>query len=171
MPHFFLPLLFATGVTLHDLEEALWLPGWMRTRTHVKTVFDPHPKAYWVGTSLVSFVVWIAALAVGIWPTVPPFHLVLSGFALAMAVNAVVPHLSMSLIQRSYMPGTATGMLFNLPLAVLLIQAELRSRLAPWASFWRQSVFYAVLLGVVAFGSLVVLHTVLGSFPKQNEPR
>ncbi len=169
MSQFCLPLLFATGVTLHNLEEAIWLPDWIRA--HVKTVFDPHPKAYWVGTSLVSLVVWIAALAVGIWPTVLPFHLVLSGIALAMAVNAVIPHLSMSLIRRSYMPGTATGMLFNLPLAVFLIQTQLRSGFVPWAYFWRQTVLYAFLSGIVAFGSLAVLHTILGSFPKQREPR
>ena len=169
MSHFCLPLLFVTAVTLHDIEEALWLPDWMRT--HVKTVFDPHPLAYCVGTSLISLFVWIAALAVGIWPNVIQFHLVLSGFAVAMSINAVVPHLSMSLIRRSYMPGTATGMLFNLPLAVLLIHTQQRSGLATRAYFWWQTVLYAVLLGIVAFGSLVTLHTILGSFPKHREQR
>jgi len=167
MSHLCLPLMFATGVTLHDLEEAFWLPDWIRT--HVKTVFDPNPKAYWVVTSLVSLVVWIAAMAVWIWPTVQPFHLVLSGIALAMAVNAFVPHLSMSLIRRSYMPGTATGMLINLPLAALLLQTQLRSGVVSWAYFWWQTVIYALSLGIFAFGSLAALHTVLGSFPKHRE--
>lgn len=169
MSHLLLPLLFSCGVTLHDFEEARWLPGWMRT--HVRTGFDPNPRAYFAATSLVSAVVWLAVLSVAIWPAVPTFHLVLSGIALAMAVNAVVPHLWMSLIRRSYMPGTATGMLFNLPLAVLLIQIQLRSGLVPWESFWRQTVVYAFLLGIAALASLAALHILFGSLRKRSEPR
>jgi hypothetical protein len=38
-----------------------------------------------------------------------------------MAANAVVPHLAVTLALRRYMPGTATGLLLNLPLGAYLL--------------------------------------------------
>lgn len=169
MFHLALLLMFATAVTLHNLEEALWLPDWLRT--HIKAFFDPDPRAYWVGTSLISLFVWIVALATAVWPAVLPFHLALSGIALVMAVNAVMPHLSMTLIRRSYMPGTATGMLFNLPLAVLLIHAQLRNCVVTRVYFWRQSILYAIVLGIVAFAGVAALHKIFERLPKHGQPR
>jgi hypothetical protein len=67
------------------------------------------------------------------------------------------------------MPGTATGVHFNLPLAVSLFQAKLRSRLVPSASFWLQTIFYAALSGAITFGVITVLHAILGDFPIKTE--
>jgi hypothetical protein len=86
---------------------------------------------------------------------------VLSGFALAMAINAVLPHLVISLVKHSYMPGT--GMLFNLPLGVLLIHGQLSAHATSHAEVWRDAVLYALLLAVGAFGSLHGAHAILAA--------
>ena len=88
---------------------------------------------------------------------------VLSGFALAMAINAVLPHLVISLVKHSYMPGTGTGMLFNLPLGVLLIHGQLSAHATSHAEVWRDAVLYALLLAVGAFGSLHGAHAILAA--------
>jgi hypothetical protein len=162
MPAKALALLFATAVTLHDIEEALFLPAWIRT--HLKVRFKPNPRAYWIVTSLVSIIVWIAALG----PATPSFHLALSGFALAMAINAFVPHLMASAIKRSYSPGTATAVFLNLPLAVMVIGVESKSGLASPVSFWLETVGYAALLGVVSLGSLYAMHAVFNKCGKAS---
>ncbi len=159
-----LALLFAAAVTLHNLEEALFLPAWIRT--HLKVRFDPNPKAYWIATSLASILIWILALGATLRPATPPFHLALSGFALGVAINAFLPHLVVSAIKRSYSPGTATAVLLNLPLSIMLIGVESRSGLASPASFWIETMAYAVLLGAVVFGSL---YTMLAVFKKSDE--
>jgi hypothetical protein len=61
---------------------------------------------------------------------------------------------------------SATGMLFNLPLAFFLLQAQLRASLASPACFWLQTVLYAALLGVAAFGSL---YAILACFKRCGE--
>ena len=104
-------ILFGIGVTLHNLEEAMYLVSW--ARSHLTLWFEPNPKIYWVGTSLVSVVVWVPIVGVCVSHESSHFKSVLSGFALAMAINAVLPHLVISLVKHSYMPGTGTGMLFN----------------------------------------------------------
>jgi hypothetical protein len=55
-------ILFGIGVTLHNLEEAIFLINW--SRSHLKPWFEPNPKIYWTLTSLVSLVVWIPIVRV-----------------------------------------------------------------------------------------------------------
>ena len=157
-------ILFGIGVTLHNIEEAIFLPGW--TRSHMKLRFDPNPRIYWVLTSLVSAVIWIPVIGVCVSKESRSFESVLSGFALAMAINALLPHFIVSLVTRSYSPGTGTGMLFNLPLGVLLIHEQLSDRANPPAEVWRPAVWYALLLAAGAFGSLYGAHAILAARKK-----
>ena len=152
---------FAGGVTLHNLEEALFLPRWARANVTLPVValaFRPSSTIYWILSSAVSAVVWLAVLGVTLRPTIAAFHFALSGFALAMAVNAFLPHLAMSIAKTSYCPGTATAILLNLPLGVLVVREQLVETAVPLSDFWRQTLFYAILLGVFAFGSLFGFH-------------
>lgn len=149
-------LLFALGVTLHNLEEGLFLARWLRC--HIKLRFVPNPAIFWFLTSLVSLVIWVAAIGVTVRPENRSLRLALAGFALAMAVNALLPHLALSLAKRSYSPGTASGMLFNLPLGVLILwKSALRGDI-PGKQLWSYAALYAVGLGIAAFGSLVATH-------------
>jgi hypothetical protein len=154
-------ILFGIGVTLHNLEEAMYLVSW--ARSHVKLPFEPNPRAYWIVTSLVSVAIWIPIVGVCVSKESAHFQSALSGFALVMAINAVLPHFALSLAKHSYSPGTATGMLFNLPLGVLLIHAQLRAHAASRVDVWREAVLYALLLAVGAFVSLYGAHAILAA--------
>jgi len=154
-------ILFGIGVTLHNLEEAMFLVDW--SRTHLKLRFEPNRKIYWVLTSLVSVVIWIPIVGVCVSRESASFQNALSGFALAMAVNAVLPHFMISLVTRSYSPGVGTGILCNLPLGVLLIHEQLSDRAVPPVEVWRAAVLYALLLGVGAFASLYGAHAILAA--------
>ena len=59
-------ILFGIGVTLHDLEEAMYLTGW--ARSHLTLLFEPNRKIYWVLTSLVSVVIWVPIVGVCVSP-------------------------------------------------------------------------------------------------------
>jgi hypothetical protein len=154
-------ILFGIGVTLHNLEEAMYLVNW--ARSHLKLPFEPNPKAYWIVTSLVSVAVWIPIVGVCVSKESTHFQSALSGFALVMAINAVLPHLAISLVKHSYSPGTATGILFNLPLGVLLIHAQLRADAISRVDVWREAVLYALFLAVGALGSLYGAHAILAA--------
>jgi hypothetical protein len=61
----------------------------------------------------------------------------LSGYALAMLVNVVFPHLAATFGLRRYAPGTATAVLFNLPVTALLLQqAFAEGRIEPNTFLW-----------------------------------
>jgi hypothetical protein len=80
-----------------------------------------------------------------------------------MAINAVAPHLLISLARHSYSPGLATGMLFNLPLGLFLIHAQLSASAISRVDVWREAVLYALLLTVGALGSLYAAHAILAA--------
>lgn len=151
--------LFGIGVTLHNLEEAVFLASW--NRAHLKWWFTPNSKIYWALTSLVSVVIWVAVVGVRVSPESTHWQCALAGFAMAMAINAVLPHFVISIVKRSYSPGAGTGMLLNLPLGILLVHEQLHAHVISTAQIWRQAVPYAALLGVGAYGSLLGAHAIL----------
>lgn len=152
---------FGVGVTLHNLEEAAYLPGWFRS--NLKFLFEPNRKIYWILTSLVSVVIWVAIVGVYISPEDNRLQTVLSGFALLMVINVVLPHLALTLIKRSYSPGTGTAIVFNLPLGVLLIRAQLNAATTSHAQIWREAILYALLLAVGALGCLYGAHAIVAA--------
>jgi Protein of unknown function with HXXEE motif len=85
-------ILFGVGVRLHNLEEALYWPRW--ARSNLTLFFEPNRKIYWIVTSWVSVVIWIPIVGVCVSREASHFQSVLSGFALAVAINAVFPHLN-----------------------------------------------------------------------------
>ena len=129
----------------------------------MKLWFEPNHKIYWVLTSLVSVVIWIPVVGVCVSKESSTFQNALAGFALAMAINAVLPHFAISLVKHSYSPGAGTGMLFNLPLGVLLIHAQLSAAAISHVDVWREEVIYALLLAAGAFGSLYGAHAIIAA--------
>jgi len=70
-----------------------------------------------------------------------------------MMVNAVVPHLLASLALRRFMPGTATALLFNLPLGLLFTQQALAEQVV----VGRTWIWAAPAVALLVLGSVPVL--------------
>jgi len=112
--------LFALVVTVHNIEEALLLPDWS------KTAGKWHRP---VGVREFRFAVMVltvgAYVAVG-WALMcgkeSAGAYVLSGYALAMLLNVLFPHVIASAVTRRYAPGTFTALLLNLPATILLLR-------------------------------------------------
>jgi hypothetical protein len=115
--------LFTAGVLAHNAEEVLYLPAWSvgAGRWHARVGQTEFRVAVAIlSAALVGIVV--AASVAG--PGSLPAYL-LSGYALAMVLNVLAPHLVATVATRRYMPGTATAILFNLPLGCLLLKRAL----------------------------------------------
>ena len=109
-------LLLALAVTAHNLEEMIWLPGF-------KPGLAPtiSATAFRFAASAIAVVFWVVAIAV---PYVPRAGAIMAGFAVAMMVNAVVPHLALTAWLRRYHPGTATAWLTVVPAALLMLASS-----------------------------------------------
>src|ERR1700676_402645 len=99
--------LFPIAVTLHNSEEALWLPAWWVR--HAKEV-PVHPGAgafrFAVAVlTLAAFVVTYLSERKGketVWAYL------MFGYIVAMLANVFIPHIPASLVFRSYTPGVVT---------------------------------------------------------------
>lgn len=112
---------FVIAIGLHNLEEAIWLPAWsLRAgRWHAPVGAREFRFAVAVLTALAAL-----AFALALMQGPESFGAYfLSGYALAMLLNVVAPHLGATLAMRRYMPGTATALLLNLPVTALLLRA------------------------------------------------
>ena len=115
--------LFAFGVIAHNTEEAVFLPAWSARAGRW------HPNvsagAFRFGAVVLSIAVLVAALLASIGGAQSVGAYFIAGFALAMTLNVFVPHVIATIALRVYAPGTATALLFNLPLGGWLVYRSL----------------------------------------------
>jgi hypothetical protein len=109
--------LFALAITVHNIEEGLFLPTYTAVVPRLAGRVTPFAFRF----ALVA----LTAVAYGIVAfAVSGSHYaadLLAGIAVVMAINAVIPHLTLTLVLRRYAPGTGTAICIVLPLSLLVI--------------------------------------------------
>jgi hypothetical protein len=137
---------FCAAVTVHNVEEALFLPNWSRSAARFHTPVAAFEFRFAVAALTLMAYACAALAAAG---SAIGAYLV-CGYALAMAANAFVPHLVATLALRRYAPGTATGLLLNLPIGAALIAAAVAEGRVAWPTFlWAGPATTIALLGAV----------------------
>jgi hypothetical protein len=124
-------ILFLFCFTLHNAEEAMWLPAWSQ---HAAKYHPPVGKAEF-GFAVVVITI-LGYLLTGLnWllgPTVPLFQYTYFGFVGMMGLNSIFPHGLATLVLRRYAPGFLTGILLNFPLSIVLIYLAFRKGYSVW---------------------------------------
>ncbi len=148
--------LFTLGVLAHNAEESVSLPLWWATHGPARWRVEVEPGVFRWAAGIQSLIL----LALTAWALSSPPQGVawygFTGYVFAMMVNAIAPHLLATLALRRYMPGTATGLLFNLPLGLLLM----RQALAEQVVAWRTLTWAAPAVSLLVLASLPVLFAV-----------
>jgi hypothetical protein len=117
--------LFPAAVTLHNLEEAIWLPEWVAKHSG-ELPFVISPGAFRFAAAVLTVAAYVITyLSVrrgreSIWAYV------LFGYAAAVLVNVFVPHVPAALIFRSYVPGLATAVVLNLPVMSFILMNAIK---------------------------------------------
>jgi len=113
-------LLFLLGFSLHNLEEALWLPQWSKhARKYHKEV---SPNEFSFAVIIVTAIGYLLTFQYFIFAPSSSFsRYVYLGFILMMVANVIFPHLIATLVLKRYAPGTITGMLLNAPIGIYIL--------------------------------------------------
>jgi len=143
--------LFPILVALHNGEEAIWLPDWSKRaeRWHApieRLIFLPVAA---VMTVLAFAVTWLSA-ASGKQTT---WTYLAFGSMAVMLANVLIPHIALTVVQRSYMPGVATAVLLNLPVLSLLVVSAIREG---YVSGWKAAA-YSVGVGGILLATVRIL--------------
>jgi hypothetical protein len=115
-----LKLLFLLGFTLHNLEEALWLPQWSK---HAERFHKPVERNQFIFAliiiTLAGYLITLADIISGQSGNI--INYVYLGFIGMMGLNAIIPHLAATIILKKYAPGLISGMLLNLPISLIIV--------------------------------------------------
>ena len=126
--------LFTCGVLAHNAEEALYFPAWSeRAGWFYKPISAPIFRRA-AGLLSVLFVLVTAASSLSQPASIAAY--LMAGYVLAMVLNVFMPHVSVSLLTGRYMPGTATAVLFNLPLGLLYLTRALAAQHVKFPTFY-----------------------------------
>ncbi len=141
-----LKMAFLFGFSLHNLEEAVWLPKWSKQAGRFHKPVETIPFIFAVvvitmmGYVLTVLDILMADLGTGV-------NYIYLGFVGMMGLNAIFPHLIATIVIKKYAPGLITGLLLNLPFSVIILLIHLRQGI---------SIHY-LLLSIIAISSLVLL--------------
>jgi hypothetical protein len=140
--------LFALAVTLHNVEEGWLLPVWSRSAGRWHQPVGTGEFRFAVGILTVLAYLAAGLSASGGKESVGTY--LLAGYALAMLLNVVFPHVLATIALRRYAPGTATALLLNLPVTVLLLSTAIQAGYIQLAQFlWVGPLVTAGLLGTI----------------------
>lgn len=143
--------LFPIAVTLHNGEEAIWMPRWDAEHAAALPVHPPGAaeiRLALFALTVAAFVVTYLSARKGpqsFWAYL------LFGSIVTVLVNVLVPHVPAAIIFRGYAPGVVTAVAINLPLMSCLAIRAIRDG---WVTGWRavaSGVAVPVLLGAAIF--------------------
>jgi len=136
--------LFPIVVTLHNAEEAIWLPGWSKRAVLWHRPVTPGSFRFTAAvlTVMAIALTWLSAVSgkQTVWT-----YLVFGCMVIALA-NVLIPHVALTVVLRSYMPGVATAVTLNLPVLSLLVVLALREG---YVSFWKAAVYSVGVAGLL----------------------
>lgn len=119
-------ILFLLGFSLHNIEEALWLPQWSQnaTRFH-KPVSNNEFHFAVIMVTAIGYLFTFQYFVFGSTYAIAKFAYL--GFILMMVFNTFFPHILSTIYLKKYAPGTLTALLLNFPIGSYLIFKEIHS--------------------------------------------
>lgn len=113
-------LLFLLGFSLHNIEEALWLPGWSKhARKYHKEV---SPNEFRFAVIIITAIGYLLTFQYFVFGSAyAAAKYIYLGFILIMILNVFFPHLIATIVLKKYAPGLITGLLLNAPLGTYIL--------------------------------------------------
>lgn len=137
---------FLFAITLHNLEEALWLPDWSK---HASKFQKPVEKnEFRFAVICITALAYLSAFYYLVSSDSGFAKFIFAGFLGAMMLNAVFPHLLATLALKSYAPGLLTGILLNIPINGFILHTFIQNQ---------ELTYIQLALSTIAVGAVLVM--------------
>jgi len=142
-------IIFMFCITLHNIEEALWLTAWMEK--HMPTKRGLRNNNHFIFAVLgITILGYLTAGLFMMFPDNLYIGYAFIGFVGAMIVNTIMPHLIFTVIYKKFCPGVFTGCFLIIPFHTIILLKALSETLT----------LIEVLVSVIVIGLIL-----LGSIP------
>ncbi|WP_226002685.1 HXXEE domain-containing protein [Paenibacillus sp. BJ-4] len=156
-----LVILFLFSITLHNLEEALWLPAWSQNASKFQKPVEKNE--FYFAIIIITSLAYLSTFFYLFSPDSSLAKYILTGFLGSMIVNALFPHLLASIILKRYAPGVLTGVLLNIPINSLILYQFFQSH----ELTFKMLLLSTLVVGIVLVGLIPILFKVGKSLTKQ----
>lgn len=121
----FIKIIFLLGFTLHNIEEAVWLPKWSK---YAKKFHEPvESNEFGFAVIIITMLGYLlTTLDILMGHSTNFVNYIYLGFIGMMGINAILPHLISTVLIKKYSPGLITAMFLNLPLSFIIIFLSIR---------------------------------------------
>ena len=139
-----LVLVLAITETLHNTEEAIWLPSWSGASSNWQPVVGE--LEFRIAIILLTLLFY----GVMYFSTTRDTRFssyIFSGMLALILFNVFIPHLLGTIMTGKLVPGVVTGVLLNIPITVLLLWKGLREKRISWKT---------IMVGWIGFSLLTV---------------
>lgn len=117
-------LIFILGFSLHNIEEAIWLPQWSKhAQKYHRQVSENEFRFAVIIITAIGYLITFQYLLFA--PMHPISKYIFLGFILMMVLNVIFPHLISSILLHKYAPGTITGVLLNGPIGIYILSTKI----------------------------------------------
>ena len=141
------PIIFIFCLTLHNIEEALWLPDWInKAMPKRKQTNKEHFIFAVIGITILGY---LAAGLHLLYPQHQYFGFAFIGFVGAMLINAIFPHLLLTIRFRKYSPGVFTGCCLVALLHLIILNNAANSYFKVSEIVISTAIVGAILLGAI----------------------
>lgn len=112
-------IFFCLAITLHNIEEALWLPGWSQKGLSMQKPVSQ--DEFHFAVLIITALAYLVSFLYVRFPNSVFMKRAFIGFLGSMIVNAIFPHLIAAIVTKTYAPGLATGLLLNIPINSMIL--------------------------------------------------
>ncbi len=153
MPHYDrLQWLFPIAVTLHNAEEAIWMPAWDASHAAQLPVAVPGAAKIRIALAVLTLIAFVATYLSARKGPQSIWAYLTFGYIIAMLANVFIPHLPAAILFREYTPGVVTAVLINL---LLMLYLSLRAVKDGWVG-GRKAIAAAALVPVLLAVSIAI---------------
>ncbi len=156
----YLVVLFCFAITLHNIEEAIWLPRWSQTSSQFQKPITT--SEFHFAVIVITILAYLAAFSYLYIPESNLTKWIFIGFLGSMIFNAIFPHLVATVLMKKYAPGLLTGLLLNIPINSLVIYQMFAKNLI----VWKELILSTLVIGIILVALIPLLFKVGGKiFP------
>jgi len=107
-------ILFALAISIHNIEEALWLPAWSKNANRFMKPIGR--QEFYFAVLVITIFALLSTAAIIMFPEISITKYIYFGFLGAMIINVIFPHLLATIVLRKYAPGLISGLLLIFPI-------------------------------------------------------
>jgi len=118
--------LFPIAVTLHNAEEAIWMPGWATDHAAQLPIASPGSAKIRIALLVLTLTAFLLTYLSARRGPRSVWAYLTFGYIVAVLLNVFVPHVPIAIVVRGYAPGVVTAVLINLPAMSYLAMRAVR---------------------------------------------